>query len=590
MILQALVDYYETLAQRGEIARPGWAKVKVSYALEIDENGRLLQVHSLKSEKQTGKQTVMEAREMELPAPAKRTAGIDANFLWDNSAYLLGFDGKGNSKRAVQCFEAARALHCSLLGGLDDAYAKAVCKYFEAWDASAAREAAHLAPYIEDLEKGANLVFLFGEEFPMSSKALRQAWQKQYDVGNTDELPMRCLVTGVKTAPVPIHPSVKGVKDAQSSGAALVSFNALAFCSYGREQNFNAPVGKYAAFAYTTALNHLLADKKHVKHIGDTTLVYWAQDAEPRYQDAFSAFLEGGDENIMSDDEVDFYLEAISQGRAVNWDNIPLHPENRFYVLGLAPNAARLSVRFFLRDGFGSFVQKIRTHYENLEMVSDGRSKWRNIPLWVLLHETVNEKSSDKASSPQLSGDTLRAVLTGCDYPATLYQQTQLRIKAERTITRGRAAIVKAYLLRKTKNETLREALKVELNENTTYQPYVLGRLFSILESIQSSASGVTTIKDRYFSSACTTPAVVFPRILDLADKHLKKMDGGLRVHYERQRNELLALIRESYPVHHSLYDQGIFQLGYYHQTQKRYEKKENTGIRGNLEKMKEAQ
>jgi CRISPR-associated protein Csd1 len=577
MILQALVDYYEVLARKGEIARPGWANVKVSYALEIDENGRLLQVLPLKTEKQVGKKTVMEPRPMELPAPTKRTVGIDANFLWDNSAYFLGFDGKGKPERARQCFDAAKERHISILNGLNDKFASAICHFFESWEVPAARENTHLTAYIDDLEKGANLVFWFNGEFPNENNALSQAWQSYYDGDDGSGEQMRCLVTGEKVTPVPTHPAVKGVQGAQSSGAALVSFNAPAFCSYEREQNINAPVGKYAAFAYTTALNRLLADTKHVKRIGDTTVVYWARDAEERYQDAFSKLLDGGDENIMTDDDMDYFMNAITRGDAADWDGIPLHPDNRFYVLGLAPNAARLSVRFFLSDGFGNFVQHIKNHYDNLKIVSDGRSKWQNIPLWALLRETVNGNASDKSSSPQMSGDTLRAVLTGGRYPATLYQQTLLRIRAEQKINHGRAAIIKAYLLRNTDREEYKEALKVELNESTTYQPYVLGRLFSVLAEIQERASGVTTIKDRYFTSACATPAVVFPTLLKLAEAHMKKMDGGLRTSYKKQLGELTSMITENCPAHLPLYDQGIFQLGYYHQTQKRYEKKNKT-------------
>ncbi|MEA4966340.1 MAG: type I-C CRISPR-associated protein Cas8c/Csd1 [Oscillospiraceae bacterium] len=587
MILQALVDYYEALAQKGEIARPGWAKVKVSYALEIDEDGQLLQVHPLKTEVEGSKKA--KPREMMLPAPIVRTAGIGANFLYDNAAYLLGIDGKGNPARAAKCFEEAKNLHKSLLGGLADPFAKAICNYFENWEISCARENVEVSKYVEDIEKGSNLVFMMDGAYPCENKALSQAWQTHYDCEDGEGAKMRCLITGEEIVPGSIHPSIKGVWGAQSSGATLISFNAPAYCSYHREQNSNAPVGKYAAFAYTTALNHLLAEKGHVKRMGDTTLVYWAEDAEPVYQDAFSSFLDGGNaENPMTDGDMDSYMDAISKGNAADWGGIPLNPANRFYVLGLAPNAARLSVRFFLRDEFGGFVGHIQEHYKNLEIVSDNRSRFQNIPVWALLHETVNEKSNDKSSSPQMTGDTLRAILTGGRYPATLYQRTQLRIKAERTITRGRAAIIKAYLIRNTDVENYKGALQVELNERTTYQPYVLGRLFSVAEAIQEKASGVTTIKDRYFSSAGTTPAVVFPIILKLAETHLKKLDGGMRVYYAKQLGELVGLIRESYPKHYGLYEQGIFQLGYYHQTQKRYEKKEKPENTANTEENKE--
>ena len=272
-------------------------------------------------------------------------------------------------------------------------------------------------------------------------------------------------------------------------------------------------------------------------------------------------------------------MDRLSRGQSVSPGGIPLRPDNRFYVLGLAPNAARLSVRFFHQSTFGGLTKNLQAHYERIQMVSDGRSKWDAIPLWSLLDETVNQKGRDKSPSPQMAGDTLRSILTGGRYPATLYQQTQLRIRAERTVTRGRAAIIKAYLLQNREAERYKEALCVKLNEQTTAQPYVLGRIFSVLEAIQQTANpGIgATIKDKYFTAACATPATIFPILFNLSEKHLRKLDAGLRFYYETMQRELMAKISESYPTHHTLAEQGIFQLGYYHQTQKRYEKKDLT-------------
>lgn len=580
MILQSLVTYYETLAAKGEISRSGWGMVKVSCALEIDAEGQLLQAFSLKESDAKGKKMV--TRIMTLPAPVKRGKGIAPNFLCDGGSYFLGLDDKGKAERTQNCFAAAKELHLSLLGACISPCAKAICAFFEHWNADTARENPALSDCMDDILQGGNLVFLFENAFAQDDAEIAAAWQTYYegDAAKND-VKMRCMVTGKLVSPALIHPWIKGVRDAQSSGAALISFNAPADCSYGREQNANAPVGTYAAFAYTTALNHLLAKRDAEgrplcsKLVGDTTVVYWAEDAALQYQSAFSAFLDGADDSVTADD-LHAFMSAIAEGRAANWDNEPLSPENHFYVLGLAPNAARLSVRFFERDTFGAMTAHIKQHFDRLSIVPDGKSKWIDIPLWALLRETVNENARVKMPSPQMAGEMLSAILTGGRYPATLYQQTQLRIRADRQITRGRAAIIKAYLMRNTINEEYKEVLNVNLNEQTTYQPYVLGRLFSVLEAIQQRANpGInTTIKDKYFSSACATPAMVFPTLLNLADKHLKKMDTGSTVYYAKQLGALTALITESYPAHQTLPDQGIFQLGYYHQTQKRYEKK----------------
>lgn len=573
MILQSLVDYYEALAARGEIARPGWGKTKVAFALELDENGALTRVVPLATQSADGKKSVPQTKD--LPAPVKRTVGIDANFLWDNSAYLLGVDGKGKPERAKDCFKAAKELHLSLLSALDDPYAKAVCRFFETWEPEKAADAPALADSLDDILKGANLTFLFDGKFPDEDDALCRAWQTHYD-GDGDGETMRCLVTGEEAVPEKTHPAIKNVLGAQSSGAALVSFNAEAFCSYEREQNLNAPVGKYAAFAYTTALNTLLADRDHVCRFGDTTVVFWAANAEPAYQTAFAGFLNGGGDGITNE-VLKASMKAIASGEPYDFDGVRLDPQKPFFILGLAPNAARLSVRFFLRNDFGQFAKNVQKHYEDIHIVTDNRSKWDTLPLWALLRETVNTNARNKDALPQMAGDTLRAILSGQSYPATLYQQTQLRIRAEHEVTRGRAGIVKAYLLRLKNNQKYREALTVELNEDTNYQPYILGRLFSVLEGLQQAANpGInTTIKDKYFTSAGATPAVVYPTLLNLAEKHLKKLDGGKRVYWAKQITELTGRITQTYPAHHNLYDQGVFQLGYYHQTQKRFEKKD---------------
>ena len=576
MILQALTEYYEALVRQGKLDRPGWSKVKVSYALELDTEGNLVRIHSLRQEITQGKRTSTVPTDMTVPAPVKRTVGIKSNFLCDNSSYLLGIDNKGNPERAADCFKDAKQLHLSLLKEIDNPCANSLKAFFEKWNPADANDQLKDCPYLDDIKAGANLVFLIDDTFAQMDSEIQSAWQSVYDAVQTDsEEAGRCLITGEETVPEKIHPAVKGVPGAQSSGAALVSFNAPAFCSYGKEQNLNAPVSKYAAFAYTSALNYLIADRTHRKFFGDSVVVYWAENGETDYQDAFSMLMDCDGEGLTNAD-LDDAMRRISQGMAVKWQAGTLDPEARFYILGIAPNAARLSVRFFLRDTFGKMVEHLYLHAKQIEIVPDRKTESLMLPLWRLLKATVNEKSKDKTASPKMVGETLRAILTGGRYPATLYQQVQLRIKADREITWERMAIVKAYLLRNSKDEIIKEAMTVQLNDQTTYQPYVLGRLFAVMEAVQERANpGINaTIKDKYFSSACATPAVVFPTLLNLKDKHIRKLDGGIRIYYEKQVSELMLLLREDYPAHLSLQDQGVFQIGYYHQKQKRFEKK----------------
>lgn len=578
MILQALVAYYNKLAARGEISKPGWAKAKISWAIELGDDGSVLGILPLKVESPDGKKQI--PREILLPAPITKASSVRSNFLWENAEYLLGVQTKKDGGKTAERFAAAKELHDSLLADVHTPVAEAIKAYFAACDPAAI---ASMLPdgCMDELRKGANLTFLYQNRFPGEFPELCAAWDAYYGGKKIGETFVD-VVTGEVVVPEATHPSIKNVQDAQPSGAALVSFNAEAFESFGRKQNLNAPMGKETAFAYTSALNSLTGDKDHRQHIGDMTVVYFAEDAEPVYQDVMDLCFAGSDDRV-TDAELHSILQNIAAGKQTDFAGKTLSPDDRFYLLGISPNASRLSVRCFWQSSFGDVISRIKQHYDDITIVTDNRSKWVDIPLWALLRETVNPNANDKTPAPQMAGDTLRAVLTGGRYPETLYRRTLLRIRAEHDITRGKAAIVKGYLLRNTKHRKdyayIKEAWTMALNETSNYTPYVLGRLFSTLEAVQSAANpGInTTIKDKYFNSACATPAAVFPILLKLANSHLKKLGGGLAVNYSKQIGALVARLETAFPKTLSLEEQGAFILGYYHQTQKRFEKKNTT-------------
>ena len=571
MILQALTRYYEDLLAQGKIDAPGWAPAKISYALYLDENGELIQVVPTMEEVPKGKKTVLQPQTMALPAAVKRTVGIASNFLWDNSSYLLGIDQKGKPERSRDCFAAAAQLHHAVLDGVDSPAARSILAFFDNWKPENAVEHPALAGQLNEVTAGGNLMFRAAGIYPQEDATIREAWRRYRESSADDAVRMQCLVTGGEDEITAVHPSVKGVRDAQSSGAALVSFNAPAFCSYGHEQNFNAPVGKYAAFAYTAALNHLLADKENVQTIGDTTVICWAEGAEDIYQTFGVAALFGGGKAGLSDDDLRAALKRLANG--LPCDDLGIDPNRPFYILGLAPNAARLSVRFFLRDSFGALMKNIIDHYDRLEIAG---AKYPILTLWGLLSATVRDPKKQKPS-PIISGATARAIFSGGRYPASLLEATMLRIRAERHITWGRAAIIKAYYLKNPHEDCPKEVLTVSLNEASTDTAYTLGRLFSVYEAVQQTANpGINaTIKDKYFNSAAAMPASIFPVLNNLYQKHLRKLEGGQRVYYDKQVMALKGILGESYPARMTLAQQGAFDLGYYHQTQKRFTKKE---------------
>lgn len=606
MILQALCEYYQALAAKGEISRPGWNPAKVGFALVLGGDGSLIDVMRLKEtvekkakKKKTGEQkveTVEVARIFQVPKQATaRTVGITANFLCDTPAYFLGIDGNGNDERAGRCFQASAALHKKLLEKIDSPAARAVCSYFDRWDPAAARSHPELQNRLNEILKGGNLVFRYCGEMLQDNPTIAKAWD---DFQNEDHGEQRgqCLVTGAVGAIARLHPSIKGVKDAQPSGAALVSFNAPSYESYGKEQSFNAPVSEEAAFAYTTALNHLLADWEHVKQFGGTTMVYWAENAEHAYQTAMDIFMNGandGDEQFQQKaNALKQAMVHLAHGETYPIDGVELSPDIKFYILGLSPNIARLSVRFFHQNTFGGFMNNLYRHEQRIEIIRPSFDARETLSPDSLLFETVNKKSKDKAASGVLTGALMRSILNDQPYPEALYQNVLLRIQAEHDITRGQAAIIKAVHNKKREealkhtdggpqglSPALKEEYQVKLDESSEYLPYVLGRLFSVLENIQESAipNLNSTIKDRYFTSASATPSSVFPGLLDNSENHLKvlKRDKhGLYVDLSQQVEDLLGRIRETFPKRLNTEERGAFYIGYYHQTQKRYTKK----------------
>lgn len=574
MILQALVKQYENLERQGKVSGPGWCQAKVSYELDLSKNGDVLGVTSRKIEEMRGKKTVWAPASLIVPEMVTRSSGVSANFLCDNSKYMLGIDVQGTNQRVIDCFQATREKHRSVLKNAQGEIARAILAYFEKWEPQKAEQHPVIRENWEKLTEGGNLIFSVEGQEAQEDEEIRTCWE-QYREQDDGERKGLCLVTGRKTEISRIHKAIKGVPGAQSSGAALVSFNAPAFESYGKEQSYNAPVGKYAEFAYTTALNYLLTQRDYTFSLGDAMVVYWAESGKEEYQKCFFDILRPTKDNQKKLKDI---FDSLKEDTKVYLENAEMDPEQKFYILALAPNAARLSVRFFYMNSFGKILQNIAEHYERLSIVKPAWAEQDYLGIRDMLNETVNQKSKDKTPISNMSSLVLQAILSGSRYPASLYTDTLIRIRAENgKITWGRAAIIKAYLNRNygwKKGERF-----MGLKEECTDTAYVLGRLFSLLEAIQKEAnpSITTTIRDRYFNSACATPASVFPVLIKLKNSHIKKLErdkGGAKIYYEKQLTDIMGRLEE-FPKRLSLEQQGQFTLGYYHQQQKRYEKGE---------------
>ena len=577
MILQALVKYYENLAEQGKVSRLGWCHAKVSYEINLSSEGDVIGITSRKIEDMRGKKAVWVPANLVVPEMVTRSSGVAANFLCDNSKYMLGIDAEGTNLRVMDCSQATKEKHGQILQSAQGKTARAILAYFEKWDPEKAAEHPVIRENWEELTEGGNLIFSVEGQEAQNDPEIRDCWDN-YRAQNDGEDNGICLVTGKKTEISRIHKAIKGVPGAQSSGAALVSFNAPSFESYGKEQSYNAPVGKYAEFAYTTALNYLLSQRDYTFSMGDSMIVYWAESGREQYQRCFSNMFRPTKDNQKKLKDI---FDSLKEDTKIYLEDAEMDPKQNFYILALAPNAARLSVRFFYVNSFGKIIQNIAEHYERLKIVKPVWAEQDYLGIRDMLNETVNQKSKDKTPAPNMAALVLQAILSGGRYPVSLYTDTLIRIRAEsgdKKISWGRAAIIKAYLI---KNYDCMKGEKfMGLNKDCNDAAYVLGRLFSILETIQKEANPTitTTIRDRYFNSACATPAVIFPVLIKLKNSHVKKLErekGSAKVYYEKQLTEIMGKL-DVFPKRLSLEQQGQFDLGYYHQQQEKYKKGED--------------
>jgi CRISPR-associated protein Csd1 len=603
MILQALNRYYDILSKdpESDIAPPGYSSVGVSFALNISAQGEMLDVFPLFQQVQIGKKTVEKPRRMIVPEQVKRASNVAANFLCDNATYLLGISDKGDAKYTTKRFETFHQLHQDLLAKADCEPARAVLAFLNSYEPDTGREHLAVKPNLETILLGGNLVFMFNNKFAHDDPVIKHTWEA-YKAGK-DAIFGQCLVTG-EIAPIArLHASLKGIKDANPTGASLVGFNARAYESYNREQGQNSPVSEKAAFAYTTALNYLLSSANPNKKltIGDTTVVYWAESEKKGFAEAFEGIFEppvieeapeiSQDGRKKAEKGLKEVAGKIRRVQKLDLDALlkDLECENpRFYVLGLAPNAARVSVRFFLTDPFQKIVERMMQHYRDLEIVKEYDNQPAYITVGHLLQETVSQKSKDKDASPLMAGSVMRSILTGAPYPAALYYAIINRIRADvdddqkhiHKIGYVRAAVIKAFLTRKYRNQDkYQEVLVMSLNEQATTPAYVLGRLFAVLEKAQQEAIGDVnaSIKDRYFTSACASPASVFPVLLRLSQHHISKAEYGR--HLDGRIQDILGLLdiqKNPIPARLTLDEQGVFVLGYYHQRAAFYAKRQD--------------
>lgn len=568
MILLALKEYYDRKEATGEIAAEGWISGGIDFLLELDRDGRLRNIADLREG--TGKKK--NPRPFQLPnignqALKHTNSGTDANLLWDNAKFVFGLGPKGD----LHLQSMIDAID-QWLGPSDDVGVAAVRAFLQQGleDRNHFELALKHPEYGELLRTGNVKISFHVMETPypivFQSPVVVSALKREE--GTDESATATCLITGERNVAAAVtHPVIKGVRGAQSAGASIVSFNEEVFTSYGKKQSLNAPVSKRAASHYTKALNMLLESKQRL-FVGDMSIVCWAEN-ENDFESEFSAFFEEPPKDNPDEgtEKIKALLQSVHSGAYME-DN----DRTRFYIVGLSPNMARISIRFWQVGTVFEFACRIRQYFEDFAIVKPSKeptyySVWR-----ILVNIAVQDKSEN--IPPNLAGEFMRSILEGKPYPETLLQAALRRIRSdtEFRVKPVRAALIKAYLNRYLHfhpNQSYKEVGRV-LDINQTSIGYHLGRLFAVLEKVQEEANpGINaTIRERYYGAACTTPVTVFPNLLRLKNHHLAKIERkGRVINFEKLLAEIMRKLNQ-FPAHLNLQEQGMFAIGYYHQRQ----------------------
>jgi len=585
MILQLLTKYYSDRIELPE----GYQKKEIRFVIVLDEGGSFVDLNDTRTI--DGK--IKRDRVCLVPREVKRSgskAWEKANLLWDTPAYVVGISKKDadNAQRKHSSF--VKRFKEVFPNSSIDTGIMAVGTYLDKADFALIQK----HPRWEDvLESDGYLTFKLKNdadrlvcENDVVKLALAQTGSQGLSRFGI------CLVSGENDEIAQLHNAIKGVRGAQSTGANIVSFNLTSFESFGKKQGLNAPVGKHTEFAYVTALNTLLGkDSRQKVQVGDATTVFWAEkthEMEEWFADFFGIPPKG--QSLQDCAGFKALIEAPKTGALPILDD-----KTMFYVLGLAPNASRIAIRFWYQGAVGEVAEHIRQHFEDISIVH-GPKEPEYLSLFRLLCNTATEGKADNIK-PKLAGEVMRAILAGTPYPRTLMSAVITRTKAEQSkkdpktgksiqnVSYPRAALIKAVLARQTRyrNSNTKE-VGMSLDRNNTNPGYLLGRLFAVLERAQEQASpGINaTIRDRFYGAASSTPVAVFAHLMKLKNHHIAKIDNkGTSVNLEKQIGEIVDKIgaANAFPAHLALDDQGRFAVGYYHQRQSFFTKKsdENT-------------
>ena len=574
-MLASLARAYERLPDKPAF---GYTEQQIGHCIVLGRDGSVADIADCRGDDENP------SRLLPVPLCPPRTKQIRPNFMWDNVNYVLGA-GK-IADPTDQRFDAFRDKHIEFLDHIENDEVAGFCEFLRNW------KPVNVSRYF-DVDKLPSVGIVFGfvdshrERYLHELPDVQEFWSSErkrwVDVPGKETADAVCLVTGRRSEIARTHPSIKGVWGAQPSGAAIVAFNSDAYESYGHTQGDNAPISEYATFAYTTALNRFLKKESgHRIQIGDTSTVFWAEASDAATardaESLFAAFMDPTIDEPPRAKNIETHLDQIRQGKNLEEIAPDLARGVRFCVLGLAPNAARISVRFWWENDFGTLTTNYQRHLEDMKLDPPPYNNWP--PLWHYLYEIAAQRKGENIP-PLVAGEWVRAILNGTPYPFTLLSTVLMRIRADKEINALRVAMLKSVLIR-----NLAKEVPVALDEKNTNKGYILGRFFAVYEEVQRSALGGnvnTTIRHKYYGAASATPRKIF-RTLDAGAQHhlskLRQNRPGRAVNLEGLLDSIAEMMDPSgdpIPAALNAAEQALFSIGYYHQRKGFFRKSNET-------------
>lgn len=571
MILKALYDYYNRC---GNLPAPGMEEKEIGFVIVISKEGKFLRFEDCRTDKTIGRVYLVKKH-------VSRSSAAVANYLYDNSAYVLGYSDKDDSEKNQLYFNTFVEKVQSILDRMPDNSDIRTLMNFYAQGREAIHSEVEQDPLWEDIKKNLSKkysVFSFRIEGDLRILAEKKELLQTNEGTKNDNSRGLCMVTGVQGELVDTTTATM-IQGSQAT-AKLVAFQVNSgYDSYGKEKCGNAPISHEAEFAYTTALNTMLRrDSRNKFTVGNRTFVFWASSNDKAAEQAEESLF---DLLGYSEEKKDNPNAKIEQVRkvftAIYSGSLSTSLEDRFYILGLAPNSARIAVVYWSETPLRDFAGKILRHFDDMEIIDTRKDRKPYMGIKDILSAvTLGGKQSE--ATPNLPESIIKSIFLGTPYPYTLLSACIRRIRAEsgdgNAARITRIAIIKAFLNRQNVND---KRMEIMLDKRNTNQGYLCGRLFAVLDRIQEDANGISSIRERYMNAASSTPSSVFATILNLSSHHLENLSNeGKKVFYEKLKQEIIDKISsDGFPAHLDLQDQGRFFVGYYHQTQDFFNKKE---------------